>query len=204
MVKLGWIALVGGVVGHSWLDCIGFDIPYHGGPQFFSNDFYKYCAGFGRGYPGRENRDINTIYTVAVVGRGKPNPETTRVCGAVGSTMQYSSRFPMLKTKAGTRLKFWYQLDNHRENTMVHIIGSNQPWRQISTYADQLRAGDVFAYPFTQNCINLSNDNSWCTAIWTLPSYMPPGIYSYVWNWRMDSTAEGEEYNTCFDIEILP
>lgn len=202
MVRLSNLIFTSGVLAHSWLDCIGYDVPYYGGPQYFTEEFYDYCAGYGRGYPGRMNTDINTIYTVEVIGHGQPDPATTQVCGAFGSSSQYSERFPMLKTKAGTTLKFWYQLDNHRGDTTVHIVGYGVPGKQIITYADQTNATDQLKYPFTQNCLDITNDNSWCTALWTLPSAMEPGVYSYVWNWHLDSTEEGEEYNTCFDILI--
>ncbi|KAI0224924.1 hypothetical protein L0F63_005767 [Massospora cicadina] len=191
---------------HSWLDCIGWDVPYHGGVQFFSSDFYvEYCKGYGRGYPGRFNRFINDIYSTQVVGRGGNDPASVRVCGSTAQTLNYSSEFPMLVANPGQTIKLWYQMDNHyRPATTFNVFTFGVPGKTIDTYADQLNATKVLKHPFaeTQNCYDVAFPNTWCWAFWTIPSDWTPGTYSFLWNWPWDGNPIGEEFNTCFDIDV--
>lgn len=197
-----------GAWGHSWLDCIGKMKKYRGPVQFFANDFYKqYCKGFGRGYPGRFNTNINDIYTTIVEGRGQPNPAKKPVCGETQRTLNYTAEFPMAKVAAGRRVKLWYEMDAHMgRSTRVNILGYGVPNRRIDTYADQLRAKKLLVHDFSTpaNCINMTFVNTWCWAYLKIPTSWKPGVYSFLWNWPWDGNPIGEEYNTCFDLRVTP
>ncbi|KAJ9063606.1 hypothetical protein DSO57_1039106 [Entomophthora muscae] len=203
-----FLLIVGVAWGHSWLDCIGKMKKYRGPVQFFSNDFYKeYCKGFGRGYPGRFNRNINDIYTTIIEGRGSPDPKTKRVCGETAQTMNYTKEFPMASVVAGRRVKLWYEMDAHMgKDTTVNIIGYGVAGKTIDTYADQLKAKKLFTHPFAtpKNCIDMKFVNTWCWAYFKIPANWPPGVYSFLWNWPWDGNPIGEEYNTCFDLNVTP
>ncbi|KAI0239602.1 hypothetical protein L0F63_002956, partial [Massospora cicadina] len=156
----GWIMkytvllLVGNGFAHSWLDCIGLDIPYLGPQQYYSTEFYRdYCIGYGRGYPGRSNIDINTLFTFLVEGRGMPDPSTKEVC----TQQNYSYQFPMATLATGTRIKLWYEMDNHLiPQTTAHLYGFAIPSKPITTYRDQSQAIKLLTHPFatSQNCID--------------------------------------------------
>ncbi|KAJ9051542.1 hypothetical protein DSO57_1003891 [Entomophthora muscae] len=203
MIGFHVLLVIGGVVAHSWLDCIGLDKPYIGTSVTFSQGFYENnCVGFGRGYPGRENRRVNDIYTNLVELRGLPDPSSKRVCGATGQTPQYSETFPMTTAQAGTTLKLWYQLSGHRSSTPVRIYRFKAPEQEEATYADQMEATLMLSHPFNQNCLDFNHDNTWCWAVWILPDDLEAGVHSFMWSWAFDQNPPGEEYNTCFDIEI--
>ncbi|KAI9294443.1 hypothetical protein K502DRAFT_365847 [Neoconidiobolus thromboides FSU 785] len=201
--------LLSSVLSHSWMDCIGDGNQKYTGPnQYFSDDFHEFCIGFGRGYPGRMNRWINDIYTVLVENRGGANPADYNVCKKTQVSQNYTSEFPMTKTKPGAKLKIWYELDNHytKNPTYVYLWGYGQPGKDISKYSEQVESNlimkHVFALPDNQNCMDIHNANSLCWFYWTVPETYTNGIYSFIWNWRWDQNPTGEEYNTCFDIEI--
>ncbi|KAJ9056986.1 hypothetical protein DSO57_1026837 [Entomophthora muscae] len=190
---------------HSWLDCIGLDIPFKGPQQYYSEHFYKdYCIGYPRGYPGRNNRYINDLFTVLVEGRGRQNPNATAICGATG-IKGYTKKFPVTRVAAGTRLKLWYEMDNHlNPQTNFHIFGHGKPGKDIAVYNEQKPETKLFTHPFAtpENCIDVKMPNTWCWAFWTVPSSWQAGTYSFVWNWPWDMNPIGEEYNTCFDIQV--
>jgi len=203
--------LVLDVLGHSWLDCIGYDVEYNGPVQFYSHHFYdEYCIGYPRGYPGRYNPDINSLYTVLIEGRHhnrlKPSD---RVCGRVTQGPgNYSHQFPMTKVHAGSRIKLWYEMDGHRvPQTQVRLHTFGQPGKLLNTISDQEKASppiqsDVFAN--NSVCIDTKKPNTFCWSYFDIPKTWTPGVYSFLWNWVWDLNPIGEEYNTCFDIEIIP
>lgn len=195
------------VASHSWLDCIGLASTNYTGPvQYFSDDFYNnYCIGYGRGYPGRMNRNINTLYTVQVDRKGLPDPTATRVCGNTAQgTQSYSTNFPMANVVAGTTIKLWYEMDNHKNPlTQVHLWGYKVPNREILFYSEQTNATHIMSYDYAtpQNCMDMSDPNTLCWGYWTIPRDWH-GKYSFLWNWRWNQNPVGEEFNTCFEIQV--
>ncbi|KAJ9069355.1 hypothetical protein DSO57_1019355 [Entomophthora muscae] len=201
-----WLTLVGVSIAHSWLDCIGLPKKYTGPDQFFGGSFFKdYCIGYGRGYPGRFNNEINTIYTALVERRGNPDPATTKVCGSTQLSLNYSAEFPMTEVAAGTTVKLWYQMDGHLvPSTSAHVFSFAKPGKEIVTYNDMLKAKKIMTHVFAspQNCHNTGNPNTWCWDNLNIPASWEPGVYSFLWNWPWDRNPTGEEYNTCFDIKV--
>jgi len=205
-MKIILLSLLGTSLSHSWLDCIGLaDKQYNGPEQFFSNEFYRdYCIGFPRAYPGRMNVHVNTLFTYQVDNRGGPNHDAP-VCPT--QDRAYTGEFPMTQVKPGTNLKFWYEMDNHYQPlTKVHIFGYGKPDKPIVNYQELSPNTELFVHDFatTSNCINVANANTFCWAYWKVPDNWTPGVYSFLWNWRWDRNPSGEEYNSCFDIEVLP
>ncbi|KAJ9070211.1 hypothetical protein DSO57_1010696 [Entomophthora muscae] len=195
------LAVVSRVAGHSWLDCIGrAETKYAGFDQFFTPDFYdKYCIGYPRAYPGRMNRDINTLFTYSVLDR----IPTTNVCPT--QEKAYSRQFPMAKVKAGETIKLWYEMDNHLSpETQVHLWSYGIPGKDLVKYSEQTEKTHVFQHTFatSANCFDTHNVNTFCWAYWQVPSDWKTGNYSFVWNWRWDRNANGEEYNSCFDLDV--
>ncbi|KAI0221606.1 hypothetical protein L0F63_000965 [Massospora cicadina] len=43
-----------------------------------------------------------------------------------------------------------------------------------------------------------------CHGTYTIPQNTPPGVYQVVWWWKFDRDhlASGEEYTSCFDVEV--
>lgn len=195
------LAVLSRVAAHSWLDCIGrADTKYVGSEQFFTADFYDhYCIGFPRAYPGRMNKDINTLFTYSVLDR----IPTTNVCPT--QELAYSPQFPMAKVKAGETIKLWYEMDNHLSpETQVHIWSYATPGKQLIKYSEQTPQTHVMQHTFatSANCMNTNNVNTFCWAYWQVPSDWASGTYSFVWNWRWDHNPSGEEYNSCFDLDV--
>ncbi|KAJ9051601.1 hypothetical protein DSO57_1003154 [Entomophthora muscae] len=201
-----WLCFISVSLAHSWLDCIGVPKEYKGPVQFFTKQFYdEYCIGYGRGYPGRFNDNINDIYTVIVENQGRPDPKAALVCGPTQRTLNYTSEYPMTRVAAGTTVKLWYQMDNHlTPNTVFNIYSFGRPGREIATYADQLNAKKLMIYQFAgpETCLDIGKPNTWCWAYMNIPADSAPGVYSYLWNWPWNGNPIGEEYNTCFDIEV--
>ncbi|KAI0229515.1 hypothetical protein L0F63_003842 [Massospora cicadina] len=191
-----------GVGAHSWLDCIGrSDTEYLGPEQFFASEFYdQYCVGYPRAYPGRMNVDINTLFTYSVLDR----VHTANVCPT--QEKAYSEQFPMAKVKPGETIKLWYEMDNHlAPETQFHVWGYGVPDKELVQYSEQNDQTHLMSHVFatSSNCMNTNNVNTFCWAYWTIPSNWRPGIYSFVWNWHWDRNPKGEEYNTCFDLEVV-
>ncbi|KAJ2894881.1 hypothetical protein IWW38_002453, partial [Coemansia aciculifera] len=63
------------VLAHSWVDCVKYD------------PINQVCLGYPRGYPGRQNVNINTLYTYMF----NASPVTQPMCSPQQqSTMNYS------------------------------------------------------------------------------------------------------------------
>jgi hypothetical protein len=45
--------------------------------------------------------------------------------------------------------------------------------------------------------------NTKCTGTMTIPSDVAPGTYHFIWAWAFDQNPAGEEYFTCFDVNVV-
>ncbi|KXN70452.1 hypothetical protein CONCODRAFT_78863 [Conidiobolus coronatus NRRL 28638] len=193
------------VESHSWLDCIGkSSTVYNGHNQYYGDEFYhEACTvGFPRGYPGRMNRWINDIYTYQLVGR---KPEDTVCSSITQSSANYTSEFHMGKVTPGESVKLWWEADNHFNPgpTYVYVYTSGKPGQDLIKYKDLNQDTQIWKNVFAtdDNCMDRS-PNSLCWGNMNIPNNLTPGKYQFVWKWVWDQNPVGEEYLTCFDLEV--
>ncbi|KAF9431908.1 hypothetical protein BGZ76_011534 [Entomortierella beljakovae] len=185
--------------GHSWLDC-SMTLPD------------GTCAGFPIGYPTRANPDINTLYTYLINGHDNNAP----VCQPGRQDILPGNNPPNLppaSVSAGDTLHLTWQPNGHLNNvqspseprTRVQIYWTGSPRSQIRTRGEfsnpSLLLKDMdFATP--QNCDDPANPNTICHGDITIPKGTAPGTYQMVWWWRFDKNPIGEEYSTCFEVDV--
>jgi hypothetical protein len=193
------------VESHSWLDCIGkSSTVYNGHNQYYGDEFYhEACTvGFPRGYPGRMNRWINDIYTYQLVGR---KPEDIVCSPITQSTANYTSQFHMGKVTPGESVKLWWEADNHFNPgpTYVYVYTSGKSGQDLIKYKDLNQDTQIWKNVFAtdDNCMDRS-PNSLCWGNMNVPNNLAPGKYQFVWRWVWDQNPVGEEYLTCFDLEV--
>ncbi|OMH79000.1 hypothetical protein AX774_g5732 [Zancudomyces culisetae] len=183
------------VASHSWIDCAKFNMDL------------KTCDGYSRGYPGRENRDINTVYTHLIQAR----PSSYPICekNRQGTNpLQYSTTYPMGCVKPGETIYQTWEQNGHLNNThptTIRILYSDQESRGLTNYNQvaQARIAGEMVFATDSNCFDPKNPNSVCYGNWTVPAHFKrKRVYSFVWLWRFDSNPVGEEYSTCFDLYV--
>ncbi|KAJ1976158.1 hypothetical protein H4R34_004086 [Dimargaris verticillata] len=196
-IALSAALLQSSVSGHSWLD----------GTVYDPNT--KTPGGYARGYPGRKNVDINTLYTWEIFDR---NPATQLCDDKRQATASYSDEFPMGKASAGQTLFVDYQINGHQDLPTTKM----QIWMYRKTDVGTLKYGEystgekVGEWDF----LNLSrcagnvsqftdlHNNAVCYGSYTLPKDLPDGTYSFAWIWHFDVNPKGQDYTTCFDLEV--
>jgi len=187
------ITIISATTAHSWLDCVGYSGSAKG----------AFCKGYPRSYPGREAQVVTDEYTVRINDR----PSNAPVCGGGQTSPTYSSKFPMATARAGESLTLSWQANGHYEkpaHTQVHIHWTGKPGTQLETYGELSSANTVATMEFANKaiCVDPNDDNTVCTGALPIPVGTKPGKYFFVWRWVFDNNPSGEEYTTCFDVQV--
>ncbi|OMJ21988.1 hypothetical protein AYI70_g3147 [Smittium culicis] len=207
---------MGLISAHSWVDCTKF------------NDATGSCEGYPRGYPGRANPSINTIYTYLITG----DPESQPICKPGTQDFEnYSDEFPMAIANSGDTIRTTWEANGHYNPfrlTYATIYFSNFPNFLQEDYNKQhpqhnsspiiksalsrdsssnspfeLVNKTTFVFASHTNCINPQDPNSVCFVDWEVPKVLVPNnTYSFFWVWNFDFNPAGEVYTSCFDIHI--
>ncbi|KAJ9089965.1 hypothetical protein DSO57_1007531 [Entomophthora muscae] len=207
-MKLQIFFLVTGALCHSWLDCV--DLTDSG------------CNGFVRGYTGH----FDDPMTYKILNHADSDP----ICrpGIQDQPDNYTHKFPRAKAKPGQTNIFQYSENGHVTKDIVPPTNLPNPksysihWTGIPYFGKMddgsqlLKRGDLG--PDTQLGPSRPFDDGVCAedktkgragpqpclGNYTIPIDTPPGIYQFVWFWRFDRdpNAGGEEYTSCFDIEV--
>jgi len=194
------IALCG---AHTWLDCIK-DVGQG------MNTGVQDCKGFARGYPGRVsgvNIDQVMTYRIqpAVMGQNPP------ICSnGQQNSNQYTSTYYMTTAKAGDTLRLRWTPNGHQHGAgqdpktyTIHWTGV--PGTQLTHRLD-LNAQNQILGPtaFDAECYCDNCAGNPCYGHLRIPPNTPSGVYSFVWYWIFDRdpNAGGEEYTTCFDVNV--
>ncbi|KAJ1980298.1 hypothetical protein H4R35_001181 [Dimargaris xerosporica] len=197
-LALSTALLQGSVFSHSWLDGTLYD------------PATKTPNGYGRGYPGRNNKDINTIYTYEIFDR---NPESLLCDKNRQATPNYSNEFPMGSASPGQTLFVDYQINGHQNlpHTKMKI------WMYRNTNVGEVKYGEhekvgelVGEWDFLDlnrcagNVASFSelHNNAVCYGSYKLPADLPDGQYSFAWVWHFDVNPKGQDYTTCFDLKV--
>ncbi|KAG0233921.1 hypothetical protein B0O80DRAFT_439815 [Mortierella sp. GBAus27b] len=181
------------VNAHSWVDCTNL-LP--------SGE----CAGYPIGYPTRENPDINTLYTYLISGR----PAGAPVCQPGRQDMfpgNNPANLPPASVQAGGELHLTWQANGHLEakKTTVTVYWSGAPGKLIKTrgeLSDPKLTLQVMDFATPQNCDKPENPNTVCHGKVTIPKDAAPGKYQLIWYWPFDKNPAGEEYSTCFEVDV--
>ncbi|KAF8923239.1 hypothetical protein BGZ58_003209 [Dissophora ornata] len=171
------------------------------------------CAGYPVGYPTRANPDINTLYTYLISGR----PPMAPVCQPGRQDIfpgNNPSDLPPASVTPGQTLHLTWEANGHLNDvqspadfrTKVDVYWTGVPNSLIHTRSELsqpsllLQSMD-FATP--QNCDDPANPNTVCHGYVTVPQGTAPGKYQMVWYWTFDKNPVGEEYSTCFEVDVV-
>jgi len=189
--------------GHSWLDCVK-DVGT--GLRTGVAD----CKGFARGYPGRVsgvNVDQIMTYRIqpAVMGQNPP------ICGPGQRTANYSAAYPKAKANAGETLRMRWTPNGHQKGAGQNPLTYSIHWTgkagtQLNNRLD-INDNNKLAgpFPFDETCFCNNCAGDPCYGKFTIPPNTPSGSYSFIWYWifNRDAASGGEEYTTCFDVDVL-
>ncbi|KAG0256511.1 hypothetical protein BG011_004459 [Mortierella polycephala] len=189
------------VHSHSWLDC--------------SNTLPSgQCVGFPIGYPSRANPDINTLYTYLISGRPKNAPVCQPGRQDVFPPKNQPKQFPSAKVYAGQALDLTWQANGHMDfidpankaapRTRVGVYWTGKPNKVLRTRKQLTKMTLLRSMDFatSANCDDPANPNTVCHGKITIPKGTKPGKYQLVWWWRFDKNPVGEEYTTCFEVNV--
>ncbi|KAF9975844.1 hypothetical protein BGZ73_000339 [Actinomortierella ambigua] len=175
---------------HSWLDCS--DTRDNGA-----------CFGYPLGYPSRNDVDINTKYTYLVQNRRPDAP----VCQPGRQNISGNNPFPAANVVPGQSLHLTWQPDGHLDDanpSTVEIhwsgVAGKQLWTRSELGPNTHLASMTFAT--SSNCDIPREPNTWCHGHFTVPEWTQPGTYQMIWWWKYDRNPAGEEYSTCFEINV--
>ncbi|GJJ69443.1 hypothetical protein EMPS_01789 [Entomortierella parvispora] len=179
------------VSAHSWLDCTNM------GPDG--------CAGYPLGYPGRQDVDINTKYTYLVQERRPDAP----VCQPGRQDIPGSNPFQVASVTPGQNLHLTWQPDGHLDDanpSTIEVHWTGVPGQQLHVRSELTPATllGTMVFGTSANCDQPSEPNTWCHGHITIPAMTAPGIYQAVWWWKYDRNPHGEEYSTCFELNVQP
>ncbi|KAJ2718988.1 hypothetical protein GGI07_005480 [Coemansia sp. Benny D115] len=181
------------VLAHSWVDCVKYD-PVN-----------QLCLGYGRGYPGRQNAQANSIYTYLFSGSPKSQPMCNKVQQSV---MNYTDEFPMATVQPGETVYTTWEQNGHLNDanpTQIKILyypDSDKQFADVSEKDTAMVAGTM-EFATSHNCYTPSNPNTACFGSWTVPKDLVPGkVYHFVWFWYFNANPAGEWYSTCFDVKV--
>ncbi|KAI9501962.1 hypothetical protein GGI25_005238 [Coemansia spiralis] len=181
------------VLAHSWIDCVKYD------------PFNQVCLGYSRGYPGRSNPDINTLYTYIF----NASPAHQAMCDPIQqASMNYSSTFPMATAQPGETIYTVWEANGHFNNaspTEVTIYYFPDPKTQFTdvSQTSTAKVAGTMNFATNANCYSGSDPNSKCLGSWVVPKDLVPGsTYHFVWFWRFNENPTGQWYSTCFDLDV--
>ncbi|KAJ1655141.1 hypothetical protein GGI00_003617 [Coemansia sp. RSA 2681] len=181
------------VLAHSWVDCVKYD------------PINQVCLGYPRGYPGRQNVDINTVYTYMF----DASPATQPMCSPKQqSGVNYSDKFPMATAQPGETIYTTWEQNGHLDNAkptkieVYYYSDSNKQFTDVSQRKDAKVAGTM-NFATDANCYIPGYPNSVCLGSWVVPADLVPGqVYHFVWFWYFNANPAGQWYSTCFDVQV--
>ncbi|KAF9429704.1 hypothetical protein BGZ94_009789 [Podila epigama] len=155
------------------------------------------------GYPSRADFDINTKYTYLVQDRRPDAP----VCQPGRQNIPGNNPFPAGSVYPGQTLHLTWQPDGHLDDAKpstveVHWTGvpGTRLWTRSELNPSTLLGTMTFAT--SGNCDQPGEPNTWCHGYITIPQGTQPGSYQLVWWWKYDRNPAGEEYSTCFELNV--
>ncbi|KAI9293513.1 hypothetical protein K502DRAFT_273913, partial [Neoconidiobolus thromboides FSU 785] len=197
------------IQGHSWLDCVDLR--------------GKECKGFVRGYVG--HIDDPMTYRIELRNNEQavchPNTQT--------SPDSYSNQYPRSKAMPGQKLIFSYLENGHvtkdrlppngKPNPKTYTIhwsgkpftGNTNDDSQIKIRGE-LNSGNQLGDEHNFDDGQCAEDNTMgregpkpCLGELIVPPNTAPGVYQFIWWWKFDKDpkAGGEEYTSCFDVEVM-
>jgi len=197
-------ALYNTCFAHTWIQCT--DYKTDGSCSGFIRNYY------GRTVPGGGSTD--EFYTNKLLGQD-PN---FLVCKSdTQATATYSASFPKASVRAGTTLKTMYTPNGHSADgdvgrttfTRIHWNkGPNGPSTPLTYRRDLNASNELSRTNYAINCQTTGDVASLpCVNSFTIPSSTPPGTYQFVWYWPYNKNPTqvpfGEEYYSCFEINVL-
>ncbi|KAJ1893420.1 hypothetical protein LPJ71_007205, partial [Coemansia sp. S17] len=127
-------AAASSVLAHSWVDCVKYD------------PISQLCLGYPRGYPGRQNVNINTLYTYMF----DASPASQPMCSPQQqSTMNYNDKFPMTTAQPGETIYTTWEQNGHLDNAnptkieVYYFADSNKQFTDVSQRKDAKSAGTM-------------------------------------------------------------
>ncbi|KAJ1928508.1 hypothetical protein IWQ60_001982 [Tieghemiomyces parasiticus] len=175
---------------HTWADCIDWD------------PVKRQCNGYPRGYPGREDVNINTDYTYLFSG----TPSSQPMCRpGRQDTANYSAKYPQGVAQAGKTYNVRYEINGHQAYATSKVKVLYFPDENIDTldYNKRSSAKVVGEWNFItdgQCDLPLTNNTS-CYGSYTLPDDLPSGDIQLVYFWEFNANPAGQQYSTCFDLK---
>ncbi|KAJ2015290.1 hypothetical protein H4218_003858 [Coemansia sp. IMI 209128] len=187
------LAASSSVLAHSWVDCVKYD-PVN-----------QLCLGYPRGYPGRQNVDINTLYTYMF----EASPASQPMCSPQQqTTMNYAKEFPLAVAQPGETIYTTWQQNGHLDNAkptkieVYYYADHNKEFTDVSQRKEAKVAGTM-DFATDGNCYIPGYPNTVCVGSWTVPKDLAPGqIYHFVWFWYFNANPAGQWYSTCFDVQV--
>ena len=197
--------LLGNVACHSWIECSDYD------PVSFDFDkLGNFDRARCRGYPRAFQRQFEAGFAIDT----GYNNEYDNCERFPYSANDYSDTIPMAKLQAGQVLYISHPTKNHVADTCTNpfipstsmkVKMSSMPG--VDTFDVELAMvgedhvnGNIDHLGY-QRCYNFCEnpDKSHCLTAWTLPSSIPDGQYSFIWEWQFNSQ---QFYSNCFDAII--
>jgi len=200
---------------HTWLDCI---------KVTRKSQFIDYqCAGYGRGYPGRQaGVDIDRLYTYKILDPPASQLNTVPICDPArqSNANTYTNQYPMTTANPGETLTVAYTPNGHKVGpgsgttsypTFWSIHWTGEAGTQLTSRADVLDGKNRLGNPsrYDTECSGAAgnsngSDGQPCYGSFTIPAGTKPGVYSFVWYWAFNKQGAGhiEEYTTCFDVRV--
>ncbi|KAJ2007096.1 hypothetical protein GGI02_003019 [Coemansia sp. RSA 2322] len=181
------------VLAHSWVDCVKYD------------PINEVCLGYPRGYPGRQNVNINTLYTYIF----NASPVSQPMCSPVQqASTNYSSTFPMATAQPGETIYTTWEQNGHLDNAnptkvfVYYFPQSSQQFTDVSQRNTAKVAGSM-NFATNDNCYVPGYPNTVCLGSWVVPADLVPGqVYHFVWFWYFNANPAGQWYSTCFDVQV--
>lgn len=186
---------------HSWIDILECECPK--------------TSGYPRNYQGREaiGRNFDLVMTHRIEGK---SPAASS-CSDTQLQQVYNPAFPQLSCPAGSKVTFRYNPNGHvtvdpNPNPKTWSIHWNKDG-PIDTRSQLINGDELINYvskdnPFDDTICGERNGRSGqpCTGSFIIPADATPKSYKFVWFWIFDRATggAGEEYTTCFDINVLP
>ena len=194
-----------GLHAHSWVECSDYD------PVSFDYDkLGNFDRARCRGYPRAFQRQFDAGFAIDT----GYNNEYDNCERYPYSANDYSDKIPMAKLQAGQVLYISHPTKNHVADTCTNpfipstsmkVKMSSKPG--VDTFDIELAMvgedhvnGNIDHLGY-QRCYNFCEnpDKSHCLTAWTLPSSIPDGQYSFIWEWQFNSQ---QFYSNCFDAII--
>ncbi|KAI9295804.1 hypothetical protein K502DRAFT_359995 [Neoconidiobolus thromboides FSU 785] len=208
MKSLYLILLIKNVLTHSWLDCT--DRRTDGS-----------CGGYIRNFQGH----YDLLSTYKILDR---SPEVPLCDPKYQSVPYYKPEYPMAKVKSGQTLYFDYFENGHvnldrlppdfKPHPNIYSVYLNRKsyLGDLNDGSQYLKRKDLFGIeplikaPFDDGeCSDITYFNRIgpkpCIGNYTIPMNLSIGVYQLIWVWHFDrdNNGKGEEYTSCFDVEVL-